>query len=318
MYPVAMRVSVLGSAAGGGFPQWNCACQNCSRLRAGTLRGKPRTQSQVAIEVGPDRWCLLNASPDLRSQIEATPELQPRVNAGPGVRMSPITSVILTSGDLDSTLGLLMLREFQPLQIYATPSIQEITTEENAFFRMLRRGRPQAAWNDMLPGKKFGLEGESKGSDVLIEAIPLPGAYPEYVDAERAVELPPEEAVIAVEVEAVASGRRLIYCPSLPELNADLLSRFAACDLLLLDGTFWVNDELIRVMGGRRTAQRMGHVPIAGQEGSLERLRAITRPQKVYIHINNTNPILDEDSPERKQLITAGSSVAYDGMNFTL
>jgi len=313
-----MRVKVLGSAAGGGFPQWNCACQNCRRLRAGTLRGKPRTQSQIAVELAPDRWCLLNASPDLRSQIEATPELQARATADKSSRISPIAAVILTSGDLDNTLGLLLLREFQPLQIYATPSIQEITTEENTFFRMLRRVRPQAVWNDMGPGEVFQLEDDSKNLAVRVEPIALPGGYPEYVDAERAAELPAEEAVVALQVEAASSGRKLIYCPALPEIGDALLARFAACDLLLLDGTFWSDDELIRVVGGRRTAQRMGHVPIAGREGSLERLRTIMHPRKVYIHVNNTNPVLDEDSSEFAQVMAAGCSVAYDGMSFTL
>lgn len=313
-----MRVKVLGSAAGGGFPQWNCACQNCSRLRAGTLRGKPRTQSQMAIELAPDRWCLLNASPDLHSQIEATPELHARATTDKSSRISPIAAVILTSGDLDNTLGLLLLREFQPLQIYATPAIQEITTEENSFFRMLRRVRPQAVWNDMAPGEVFQPEGNSRDPVVRVESIVLPGGYPEYVDAERAAELPAEEAVVALQVEATSSGRKLIYCPALPEIDDELLCRFSACDLLLLDGTFWSDDELIRIVGGRRTAQTMGHMPIAGREGSLERLRTVTHPNKVYIHINNTNPILDEDSAEFAQLTAAGWSVAYDGMSFTL
>jgi len=313
-----MRVKVLGSAAGGGFPQWNCACQNCRRLRAGTLRAKPRTQSQIAVELAPDRWCLLNASPDLRSQIEAAPELQARATGDKSSRISPIAAVILTSGDLDNTLGLLLLREFQPLQIYATPSIQEITTEENTFFRMLRRVRPQAVWNDIVPGEVFQLEGNSKNFAVRVEPIALPGGYPEYVDAERAAELPADEAVVALQVEGASSGRKLIYCPALPEIGDELLARFAACDLLLLDGTFWSDDELIREVGGLRTAQRMGHIPIAGREGSLERLRAIVHPNKVYIHINNTNPILDQDSAEFAQVMAAGCSVAYDGMSFTL
>jgi pyrroloquinoline quinone biosynthesis protein B len=313
-----MRVRVLGSAAGGGFPQWNCACQNCRRLRAGTLRGKARTQSQIAVELAPDRWCLLNASPDLRSQIEATPDLQARATADQSSRISPIAAVILTSGDLDNTLGLLLLREFQPLQIYATPSIQEITTEENTFFRMLRRVRPQAVWNDMVPGEGFQLEGNAKNLGVRVEPLALPGGYPEYVDAERAAELPAEEAVVALQVEGASSGRKLIYCPALPEIGDELLARFAACDLLLLDGTFWSDDELIRVVGGRHTAQRMGHIPIAGRQGSLDRLRAIMHPHKVYIHVNNTNPILDEDSAEFAQVMAAGCSVAYDGMSFTL
>jgi pyrroloquinoline quinone biosynthesis protein B len=313
-----MRVRILGSAAGGGFPQWNCACRNCGRLRDGTLRGKPRTQAQVALELGQDHWCLLNASPDLRSQIEATPELHPRGTRGEKSRVSPIVAVVLTSGDLDSALGLLLLREFQPLQICATPAVQEITAEENTFFRMLRRIRPQAVWHDLVPEKVFHLGSDNPGSAVRLEPIPLPGAFPEYVDAERAADLPAVEAVVALEMQAGSSIRKMIYCPALPEISEDLLARFAACDLLLLDGTFWSDDELIREAGGQRTARRMGHVPISGRDGSLERLRAITRPTKVYIHINNTNPILDEDSSEFTQVTTAGWTVAHDGMLFNL
>jgi pyrroloquinoline quinone biosynthesis protein B len=314
-----MRVRILGSGAGGGFPQWNCACRNCNRLRDGTLRGRPRTQTQIAVDLGQDHWCLLNASPDLRSQIEATPDLHPRAPMSENSRVSPIVGVVLTSGDLDHALGLLLLREFQPLQIYATPAVQEITTEENTFFRMLRRVRPQADWYDMVPEKIFQFGPDAQGSSVRLQPIALPGTFPEYVDAERAADLPAAEAVVALEIQSTSSGsRKMIYCPALPEISDQLMARFAACDLLLLDGTFWADDELIRVAGGRRTASRMGHVPIAGREGSLARLQGITRPTKVYIHINNTNPILDEESSEFTQVTTAGWTVAHDGMLFNL
>jgi len=314
-----MQVSVLGSAAGGGFPQWNCVCSNCSGLRTGTLRGKPRSQAQVAISLDRHRWFLLNASPDLRSQIEATPNLHPRARVdAERFRSSPVAAVILTSGDLDNVLGLLLLREFQPFEIYATRTIRQALTLGNTFFRMLERVRPQAGWHDIVPGQGFDLGTDQAQSAVVCEPIPLRGGYPEYVTPEDSAGLCAGEALIALEIQAVSSGRKMIYCPTLPELSADLLARFAACDLLLLDGTFWADDELIRVAGTDRAAKQMGHVPISGSNGSLERLRNITRPHKVYTHINNTNPILDEDSPEFAQVISAGWSVAWDDMQFDL
>jgi pyrroloquinoline quinone biosynthesis protein B len=312
-----MQVKILGSAAGGGFPQWNCACSNCSRLRLGTLRGGSRTQVQLAVSLDHEHWCLVNASPDLRAQIEATPELQPGRLAHQQTRTSPISSVVLTNGDLDQTLGLLLLREFQPLEIYVTASVGKILTEENSFFRMLQRVSPQAVWHDIAADIEFGLSAETKKS-VTFRPIPLPGKFPEYVSAELSSRLPASEAVFGLEIQSLATGKKLIYCPGLPQISKDLLARFASCDLLLLDGTFWSDDELIRIAGANRTAQQMGHVPISGIGGSLERLRAVTRPTKIYTHINNTNPILDEDSAEFAQVTSAGWAVAHDGMSFDL
>jgi pyrroloquinoline quinone biosynthesis protein B len=312
-----IEVRILGSSAGGGFPQWNCTCTNCSRLRAGTLHGKPRSQAQVAVGLGGDRWCLLNASPDLRFQIEATADLQPQAKADDEIRSSPIAAVVLTSGDLDNVLGLLTLREFQPLEIYATRSIRQIITSENTFFRMLQRVNPQAAWHDMKPGEAFEL-GFSQESVARCELVPLTGEYPEYVSQETRATLSPEEAVVALKVEVVSSGRRMIYCPALPGISDDLKAQFEACDLLLLDGTFWSDDELTRIALSQRTSRDMGHLPISGPRGSLEVLSKIQRPKKAYIHINNTNPILDEESAEFMSLTAAGWGVAEDGMQFSL
>ena len=310
-----MQVKILGSAAGGGFPQWNCVCANCSRLRAGALHGQSRTQAQLSLSLGPDQWCLVNASPDLRAQIEATPELHPgRPAQG---RSSPIAAVVLTNGDLDHTLGLLLLREFQPLEIYATPSVHRILTQENSFFRMLQRVKPQAVWHDIGLGDAFHVSTDTQES-ARFQPIPLSGRFPEYVSAELKGELPASEAVFALEIQVMPSGKKLIYCPGLPQISEDLLARFASCDLLLLDGTFWSDDELVRLAGASRGATQMGHVPISGDGGSLETLRAVTRPKKIYTHINNTNPILDEDSAEFAQVTSAGWTVAHDGMSFNL
>lgn len=312
-----MQVNILGSAAGGGFPQWNCACSNCSRLRSGKLRGQSRTQVQLALSLDDKHWCLINASPDLRTQIEATPELQPSQLAHQQTRTTPISAVVLTNGDLDQTLGLLLLREFQPVEIYATPSVHKILTEENSFFRMLQRVRPQAVWHGIVPDTGFDLSAETEKS-VRFTPIPLPGRFPEYVSPEVSTMLPPSEAVFALEIQSLATGKKMIYCPGLPQISEDLVARFASCDLLLVDGTFWSDDELIRTAGANRTARQMGHVPISGDSGSLEQLREVTRPRKIYTHINNTNPILDEDSAETAQVTAAGWTVAHDGMSFDL
>jgi pyrroloquinoline quinone biosynthesis protein B len=262
----------------------------------------------------------LNASPDLRFQIEATPELQPSPKPGDDrLRSSPIAAALLTSSDIDNILGLLLLREFQPLDIYATRSIRHILTQENSMFRALQRVSPQAVWRDIVPDESFNLgASDRQESAPRCEPIPLPGGYPEYIAHEERAMRRAAEAVVGLEIQTAPGGRKMIYCPALPEISDSLLARFAACDLLLLDGTFWSDDELIRVRGAGRTALQMGHVPISGHEGSLQWLRAVTRPAKVYIHINNTNPILDEDSDEFMQVTAAGWSVARDGMRVTL
>src|SRR5579872_6091663 len=186
-----MRVKILGSAAGGGFPQWNCACRNCAGMRQGTLRGKARTQSQVALSADGETWFLLNASPDLRVQIEATPELHPKK----APRHTPLAGVVLTSGDLDHVLGLLLLREFQPLRVYGTPSLRSILMDSNSVFRMLFSGQRALVWSDLLPGDAVELRDVAgQRSGIVIEAIPLLGSFPRYAEANEAINLPQEEA----------------------------------------------------------------------------------------------------------------------------
>src|SRR5579864_6305127 len=278
-----MRVKVLGSAAGGGFPQWNCACTNCSRLRQGAFKGKARTQIQLAVG-NSDGWMLLDASPDLRSQIESDEELTPKALLEGQSCNTPILGAVLTSAELDRVLGLLLLREFQPLTIYVTESVRRVLTEDNSLFRMLHREKKQANWEPMVPGKGFELL-----PGLRCQAVALPARYPEYVSFERSSHLAANEASVGLEIENAASGKRMVYFPSLSQLDDDVMMRIANCDLLFVDGTFWENDELIRVRGNGRTAREMGHIPISGAGGSLEKLEGATRPKKIYIHINNTN-----------------------------
>ncbi len=310
-----MRVKILGSAAGGGFPQWNCACSNCVRLRQGTLRGRARSQSQVAVSLDGDRWYLLGASPDLRTQIENTPELQPRT----GPRHTPLAAIVLTSADVDQVFGLLHLREFQPLRIYATASVHRILTEDNSIFRALQQPASQIVWSQIHPGESLELEPvKGAGSGLRCRALALPGSYPGFVEGERLAKSAAGEAVLGLIIEAAAGGKRLLYAPALPRIEDPWLREFRGCDLLLLDGTFWTEDELIGTRGGGKTAREMGHLPISGSGGSLEQLADLRRPRRIFIHVNNTNPILDEESPEYRQVVAAGWEVAQDGWEFEL
>jgi pyrroloquinoline quinone biosynthesis protein B len=309
-----MRVEILGSAAGGGFPQWNCNCRNCECVRAGTLPSKSRTQTQVAVSNDGHSWFLLNASPDLRMQIEQTSALQPRI---PG-RDSPIEGVLLTSADIDQIAGLLSLRELQPFRIYCTPSLRQILQEDNSVFGMLNRVPQQVCWMDVKIDEIFPLRtAAGKSSGVGCEVFSLGNRYPVYISPERAATLVPEEASLGVMLTA-SSGGRLAYMPAVPAINERLLQVLESADLLLFDGTFWSDDELIQVQGSGATAREMGHVPVSGTEGSLRKLAALRRPRKVFVHVNNTNPMLDESGAEFRELRAAGWEVAEDGWHFNL
>ena len=309
-----MLIKILGSAAGGGFPQWNCNCRNCRSSRDGTFKGKPRSQTQVAICQDNRAWFLLNASPDLRTQIEATPVLHPW-NHG---RNSPIGGVLLTSGDIDQIAGLLSLRELQPFPIYCTPSIRRILQEDNSMFAMLNRVPNQVSWTEISADGSFPLL-TMAGSDsgICCTAFSLGSRYPAYVSRERTASLKPEEALLGLMVES-SSGGRFAYMPAVPAVNDSLLEQLEETDLLLFDGTFWSDDELIRVQGSGSTAGEMGHIPVSGAEGSLRKLAGLRRPRKVFVHINNTNPMLDETGPEYAQVRAAGWEVAEDGWSLDL
>jgi pyrroloquinoline quinone biosynthesis protein B len=300
-------VSVLGAAAGGGFPQWNCNCDNCRRLRAGILRAKARSQIQVAVSADGHAWHLLGASPDLSKQIESNPCLHPRH----GPRDSPIASVVLTCAEVDQSLGLLLLREMHTFKVYATASVRDILREDNSMFRMLHRVPGQVEWRVFRPGTTFEIE-----SGLQVEAIPMGGGYPSYVSGERLAGCRADEAVVGLSVRG--GGRSLLFLPGVPGIDDALVARMEQSDLVLLDGTFWSDDEFIRVWPEARTARQMGHLPISGPGGSLERLAGLGRPRKVFLHINNTNPILDEDSAEHRAVLEAGWEVACDGMTITL
>jgi pyrroloquinoline quinone biosynthesis protein B len=309
-----MQVEILGTAAGGGFPQWNCACRNCRSLRGGLFPGRPRSQLQVAVSSDGISWFLLSASPDLRTQIEANSFLHPRGS----LRHSPISGVVLTSADLDQSLGLLLLRELQPLQVFAPASIRKILREDNSMFAMLHRNPDQARWQDIVPGTGFELfspTGELSG----IQCLPVSVAtrFPSYVSAKRGSELDSEESVVGLVLQS-KSGKRLGFFPVVSHLDQNLLRQLDSLDVLLFDGTFWTDDELIKLQNGGQTARQMGHIPVSSPGGSLDLLSGLRCPRKMLVHINNTNPLLDETSPERHELRAQGWEVAEDGCHLDL
>src|ERR1022692_1637566 len=310
-----MRIRILGSAAGGRFPQWNCGCGNCVAVRK-SVRGKEfsgnaRTQAQLALSSDGSSWFLAGASPDLASQIENSPELHPRA-----LRDSPIAGVVLASADLDHVVGLLLLRELQPLRVYAAPSILRILREENSMFGMLNRVEPQVVWTPMNAGAPFPLlSSEGKDSGLLCEVHYLSGRYPKYVKTETA-KLASVEATAALFFES-GSGKRVAYVPAVGSLGDTLLEKIRHADLLLLDGTFWSDDELRRVQGSGETAHQMGHIPV---EESLRLLKNISSKvgRKMFVHLNNTNPILNGASPEHQAVRQAGWEVAEDNWQLEL
>jgi pyrroloquinoline quinone biosynthesis protein B len=314
-----MRVKILGSAAGGGFPQWNCACANCSLLRAGTFRGKPRTQAQITISADSRSWVLLGASPDLRAQIEATPELHPREQpAEKAPRDSPIAGVVLLNADIDHVLGLLLLRELQPLRVHATKSVRRILTKDNSMFAMLQRVPGQVSWNEFMPGTMFSMLGTAgEDSGLRCRAISLGSHFPAYVSAPRRSQLDPLESSLGLIVETT-SCKRLGFMPAVPEIDNHVLKLLESADVILFDGTFWSADELVRIHGSAQSSWDMGHIPVSSPAGSLEKLARLTHPRKIYIHINNTNPMLNEAGPEYRQVREAGWEIAEDGWEFEL
>lgn len=303
-----MLVKVLGAAAGGAFPQWNCACTQCRRLRSGTFAGQPSTQAQIAISEDGVAWTLLNASPDIRIQIEATPQLWPTGSS----LDSPIQSVIITAAEADTVAGLLSLREFQPLDIYATPSVLRILREDNSLFALLDRVERQAVWKEIWPDAGFTV------GQLRFQPFSLPGGFPGFVRPNRRAELDEGEAVIGLVIESQESGGRMAYLPGAAKVEDSWRAWLDHCEVLLFDGTFWTEDELCRVRGGGKGASEMGHLPLSGPCGSLAALRDIQCPRKIFFHINNTNPILDESSQAYAEVRDAGWEVARDGMEIVV
>ncbi len=334
-----MRVKVLGSAAGGGFPQWNCACGNCQRFRDGKFHGRARSQTQLVFITNNQVWFLLSASPDLRTQMIATPELCPGRgersggglrSGGPSAAECPIGGVFLPSADVDSVAGLLHLREFQPFFVFATPAVRRILQQENRIFRVLDRADPPVKWVALSSKNRLGchLEEEPGATpEFLCTTVPLGSRYPDYVSEELERVLAPEEATSGFVIHQ--GDKRLFYAPSIGTDAATHHSTGAGgaggwrswvetCDAAFLDGTFWSDDELIATGRSKKTAREIGHTPLSGPDGLLEQYPKNSKGRRILIHINNTNPILDEDSPQHRAVLDAGFEIAYDGMELEL
>ena len=263
---------------------------------------------------GQHPWLLLNASPDLRLQIEAAPVLHPR----DGRRDSPIASVLLTSADIDQIAGLLSLRELQPLRVYCTGSLRRILQDDNSAFGMLNRVAKQVVWSEIGLDQRISLTTVDDGNlGLTCTVFSLGNRYPVYVPSKRVASLRPEEALLGVILQS-STGKRVAYMPAVPAIDDSLLSRLQDVDLLLFDGTFWSNDELIQVQGSGATALEMGHVPVSGPEGSLRKLAGLRRPRKIFLHVNNTNPMLDETGPQYAEVRGAGWEIAEDGWNLNV
>ena len=303
-----MYIRVLGSAAGGGFPQWNCQCANCAGLRQGTIDAVPRTQSSIALSDDGEHWILCNTSPDIRAQLESTPELR-RTD---GKRGTAIGAIVLMDSQIDHTTGLLMLREGCPHEVWCTEMVHQDLCTGFPLFRILDH------WNGGLRWNPIPLAGEFRipcCPGLSLTPIPLRSAAPPY-SPHRNDPHPGDNIGLLVED---ANGKRLFYAPGLGQVDADLRGLMASADCLLVDGTFWREDEMRHAGVGTKPASEMGHLPQSGPGGMLELLASLPEPQRrILIHINNTTPILDHGSEERARVESQGVEVAYDGMAIRL
>jgi pyrroloquinoline quinone biosynthesis protein B len=293
---------VLGAAAGGGFPQWNCRCPVCRLAWEGDARVRARTQASVAVSADGARWALLNAAPDLRAQLAATPALHPR-----GLRASPIEAVVLTGAEIDQTAGLLNLRERQPLSVHATAETLGALAA-NPMFNAL--AADVVVRQVVAPGRPFALPGGLEA-----ELFIVPGKVPLYL--EQGAPRTDAETGANVGIEIVAGDSRLAFVPGAAALTPALKQRLARAQVVMFDGTLFTDDEMITSGTGTKTGRRMGHMPINGKDGSLAALADLGN-RRIYIHINNTNPILIDGSRERRQVEAAGWEVASDGLEIVL
>jgi pyrroloquinoline quinone biosynthesis protein B len=304
-----MHVRVLGSAAGGGFPQWNCNCRNCAGVRAGTVNARRRTQSSIAVSDDGRDWVLVNASPDVLAQIQSFPALQP----GRALRDTGIAGVVLMDGQIDHTTGLFMLREGRRLELWCTEPVKRDLTGPNPIFDVLSH-YCGIAWHpvELGGGESFAVPG---CEGLVFEAFPLDSNAPPFSPRRDA---PIAGDNIGLSITDRASGKRLFYAPGLGAIEPPVDALIANADCALVDGTFWTDDEMIALGISKKRSRDLGHLPQWGPGGMLEQLARFPKPRKVLIHINNTNPILDEDSTERAAVVRAGVEVAYDGMEITL
>lgn len=307
--PIVNKIIVLGASAGGGFPQWNCNCRNCAGVRDGSVQARPRTQSSIAVG-GPDDWLLVNASPEILQQIRQTPAL----HQARALRDTGIAGAVLVDGQIDHATGLLMLRERgSALPLWCTDPVYEDLTDGLPVLRVLGHFSGVARRAVPLDGAAFEIPGVN---GIALRALPLSSKAAPYS--------PHREAAVAGDniglvFENLASGRRVFYAPGLGAIDDAVWQAMNAADCVMVDGTFWTDDEMIRLGLSKKTARGIGHLPQSGAGGMLEWLaRLPDSTRKVLIHINNTNPILDERSSEHARCVEAGVELAYDGMEIEL
>lgn len=304
-----MRIRILGSGAGGGFPQWNCNCANCRGLRNGAIQAKPRTQSSIAISADDEDWILFNASPDIRAQLESFPELQPARRP----RDTAVRAILLVDAQIDHSTGLLLLREHtEPWEVYCTAAVKEDLSSGYPIFNILAHFRG-VNWREVRTDESSFTMPHAPG--LVFTAVPLKSEAPPY-SPHRHNTVPGDN--IGVRVQDQTTGGNLFYAPGLGQVGARIEGYMREADCLLVDGTLWTDDEMIRGGFSNKRGAEMGHLDQSGEGGILQLLDRLERPRKILIHINNTNPILDEASTQRRRLTEAGIEVAEDGMEIRL
>ncbi|MEP6687064.1 MAG: pyrroloquinoline quinone biosynthesis protein PqqB [Gemmatimonadales bacterium] len=302
-----MHIILLGTAAGGGFPQWNCWCPSCRVARSDPTRAIPRSQSSAAVSADGSRWFLLNASPDVHAQLGRLEVAPPT-----GPRHVPVEGVVLTDAELDHTLGIVLLREGRRLQVIATEAVRGVI-EDDSRLLPVTRAFADVTITELVPDQPLGLcYRDGTPSGLRVTGLPVPAGPPRFAREERPAH------TVALILEDERTGGSCAFVPGCGDLDDALLARLGATDLVLFDGTFWSDDELITLGIGERTARQMDHLPVSGPDGSLARLGRLPSKHRVYTHINNTNPMLIEDAPERAQVERAGLRIGADGMRFTL
>lgn len=303
-----MYIYVLGSAAGGGFPQWNCNCPNCHGVRTGTIQAKARTQSSIAVSENGTDWVLLNASPDIRQQLFEFKAAQPARK----LRDTGITSVILMDSQLDHTTGLLTLREGCPMNVWCTEMVHQDLTSGFPVFNMLKHWNGGLQYHEINPTQAFKVDGFEN-----LEFLPLiiKSAAPPYSPHRHD---PHDGDNIALIIKDHKTQKQLFYAPGLGKIDDQIMQIMQSSDCVMIDGTLWTDDEMQQTGVGTKTGREMGHLYISGEGGSLSYLNQLSTPKKVLIHINNTNPILNENSSQFAELKANGVEVAFDGMQIEL
>lgn len=305
-----MLIRILGSAAGGGFPQWNCNCRNCSAVRAGQRGLQPRTQTSIAVSADGKAWTLLDASPDLRAQILGSAALQPNANDPP--RSSPIKAVALTGCEIDQVGGLPNLREVDSLQFHASRFVLESLLESTVFDALT----PQAVTRHAIDSGKPFAPFERAG--ITLTTVPVAGKIPLHLQPSQIYRHRRGDETVGYVIEDEATGRRAAYVPGCASVTDALRSALAGVDLLLFDGTLYTENEMVLQKLSSKTGASMGHICMSGEGGSIESLHDVAIARRIFIHLNNSNPVLDENSRERDAVTSAGWEVAFDGMELRI